>query len=194
MTKKDRNILIAIGAAALLLFGGAAVSGSFTSVLQTFIPSVEGFSATPIWDYKQWSWGYGTAAGYDQNNKPAGTITTEKAWQEALKVINSHYDELSKYVQKNLDANQWAALLSFSYNTGTGNAKNIVDTINTGTTADVVTRMKKYVYAGGVYNQGLMNRRVKETDLYQGKTGTGSYAVETIFERIHPDLIGEVEY
>lgn len=141
---------------------------NYIDVVKSFIPSVEGFSAVPIWDYDQWSWGYGTAAGYNKNKKPAGTISQDKAMQELLKVVNAHYKILAPLVKKKLTANQWAALLSFSYNLGTeGGPKKIIETINAGTVADVVTRMKKYIYAGGLINQGLVNRRKKETALYQ---------------------------
>lgn len=170
MTKSEKTILFLALLGALIIPGMAKASVSssaFTSVLQSFIPSVEGFLAKPIWDYKQWSWGYGTAAGFDPNKKPTGTITREKAWQEALKVITDHYNQLSPLLTKTLNPNQWAALLSFSYNAGPGNAKKIIQTINTGTTADVVTRMKKYVVAGDQTNAGLVTRRKKETDLYQ---------------------------
>lgn len=168
---------------------------TFLPILKSFIPNVEGFTPTPIWDYKQWSWGYGTAAGFNQNIKPQGSITREKAWQEAeKKYIIPHYNQLSPLVKKSLSANQWAALLSFSYNAGPGNAKNIIQTINSGNTADVVARIKKYVYAGGKLNQGLVNRRQKETDLYQGLQSYGRTFTPGTIERIHPDLIGEFEY
>lgn len=168
---------------------------AFLPILKKFIPNVEGFTPTAIWDHKQWSWGYGTACGFDPNVKPSGSITPGKAWTEAEKVyILPHYSQLAPLVMKNLNNNQWAALLSFSYNAGPGNAKNIIQTINSGSMSDVVTRMKKYVYASGVRNQGLVNRRQKETDLYQGLTSYARAYTPDVIERIHPDLIGEVEY
>lgn len=169
MKAQTRNIIILTAAALLLL----PMGGSYSGILKSFIPAVEGFSPVPLWDYSQWSWGYGTAAGFDPNVKPQGTITREKAWTEAAKVINNHYNQLKGYVNKKLTGNQWAALLSFSYNCGPGAAVKIIETINTGTTAAVVARMAKYVYAGGVYNTGLVNRRRKETDLYQGLQSYG---------------------
>lgn len=196
MTRKQTNTIALVALGLLLLFPVAISNGDYRAVLQNFIPLVEGYSPTPIWDYSQWSWGYGTAAGYDPNKKPAGTISRERAWQEALQVINSHASQLIPTVKANLNKNQAAALLSFSYNCGTGNAKNIVQTINSGTVADVVARMKKYVYAGGKYNQGLANRRQKETDLYQGITSYGRMM------EVEPDpanwipaeMIGDREY
>lgn len=144
-----------------------AASASFEPALKIFLPSVEGFSAYPVWDYKQWSWGYGTAAGFDQNKKPAGTITKERAWQDSLKLINQHYNYLKPLIKVPLNANQWAALLSFSYNLGSGNADNLVANINSGNEAALFTQWRKYVKAGGVRNQGLVNRREKEIALWK---------------------------
>lgn len=177
--------------ATLLLWGK-----KFVTILKSFLPQVEGFTPTPIWDYKQWSWGYGTAAGYDRNKKPAGSITREKAWQEAEKVIAQNYSQLKGIVKKPLNQNEWASLLSFTYNAGIGNARNIVQTINSGgSPSDVVTRMKKYIYAGGKINNGLINRREKEANLYLGKTIGQVYASTiTAPERIHPDLITDFAY
>lgn len=155
--------LVVLGAGA-----STSVVGQQFDILKWFIPSVEGFSPYPIWDYDQWSWGYGTAAGYDKKKKPTGTITKEKAIQDTMKVLNDHYKYLSPKVKKPLTPKQWAALLSFSYNLGTDPAKKIVSTINAGTAQQVVNRMKLYVYADRVKLQGLVNRRKKETDLYLG--------------------------
>lgn len=186
---------IKVIAGAGLLIWLLSAGKSFMGILKSFIPSVEGFTASPIWDYKQWSWGYGTAAGFDPNKKPSGTITREKAWSDAEKVIDSNYQVLKALVKKNLNGHQWAALLSFAYNAGVGNAKNIVETINAGTTQEVITRIKKYVYAGGVYNQGLANRREKEALLYQGKISSiGQVQDPGWIERIHPDLVGDHPY
>jgi len=190
MTKRERNIGLIVLAGLLLLPGAIGGGGDYMQILQTFLPAREGFSAVPLWDYSQWSWGYGTAAGFDPNKKPAGTITRDRAWQEAAAVIQKHYNQLAARVNKKLNSNQWAALLSFSYNTGTGNAFKIVETINTGTAADVITRMKKYVYAGGVYNQGLANRREKETDLYQGIQSYGRSAEMEFDQPL--ELYGEI--
>ena len=198
MTKTEKGILFVVGIGILFFAGGS--SGDYLSVLKMFVPKVEGFLSTPVWDYKQWSWGYGTAAGYDRNNKPAGSITRERAFAEMMAVFNSHYQALAPLVKKKLNANQWAALLSFSFNCGVGNAKNIVETINSGTVADVVARMQKYIYAGGVRNDGLVNRRKKETDLYQGimsNTNTGRMMPEDelfLENRIPASQIGEYEY
>lgn len=142
-------------------------TGNFRAVLSSFIPSVEKFTAYPVWDYDQWSWGYGTAAGYDKNKKPAGSITRSKAFEDMMHVLNANYKILFPLVQRQLNANQWAALLSFSYNLGPYQADNLIPNINSGNDAALFTQMRKYVLADGVKLQGLVNRREKEIALWK---------------------------
>lgn len=167
MTKKERNIgLLILTAIIILPMAASASHSSFVTPLQNFIPAVEGFSATPVWDVKQWSWGYGTAAGFDPDNKPKGTITREQAFIDMMKVINHNYNYLKNVITRPLNGNQWAALLSFSYNLGPGNADNLAPNINSGDDTALFAQWRKYVNAGGHYNQGSANRREKEIALW----------------------------
>lgn len=166
MTKNEKTILVISAIAALMLIPMATGTG-FTEAIKKFLPSVESFSAKPVWDFEQWSWGYGTAAGYDKNKKPAGTITPERAMQDLLKVVNNHYGQLSPQVKRKLTPNQWAALLSFSYNLGSGVADNLIPNINSHNDQALFTQWKKYIYAGGKPLQGLISRRQKEVDLWR---------------------------
>lgn len=165
MQATTRNALIVTGGL-LLLLNSKTAAGGYLTVLKDFLPEVEGFSPVPIWDVRQWSWGYGTPAGYDPNRKPAGTITRQRAWSESVKYINSDYNYLRPMITKRLNANQWAAFLSFSYNVGRYSADNLVSIINNNTPSAVVSKMKEYKYSDGQLSQGLINRRKKESDLY----------------------------
>lgn len=153
-----------------LALGGAAVYIAYTLMdfktrlrkkLSTFIPSVEGFIPYPKWDYKQYSWGYGTAAP-----GPTGTITREQAITDALVHLFNDYDTLRPQVKRPLTVNQWTAYLSFSYNEGVGNADNLLGNINSGNDTALATQWRKYIYAGGMVNQDLVDRREKELLLW----------------------------
>lgn len=168
MRKKEKENLLWVLLGALIIVPVFMLPGTYTGILRDFIPFVEGFSPVPIWDYNQWSWGYGTAAGYDPNKKPPGTIDRNRAMVAMLNVVNDNYNYLSPYVTKKLSPWQWAALLSFSYNVGPEGAKKVITTINTGDSEAVAVHMRKYKYAGGQVNQGLVNRREKEIALYNG--------------------------
>jgi len=142
---------------------------AYSNILKNFLPAWEWFSAIPYWDYKQWSWGYGTrvpGSVADKNINPGGTITRAKAMTDALNHIQGDYNYLKPLIFRNLTGNQWAALLSFSYNLGPGNADNLVNNINTGDLAALETQWKLYINAGGVPNDTLIRRRAAEWNLY----------------------------
>lgn len=131
------------------------------NTLASFIPSVEGFSAHPYWDVSRYSWGYGTAAP-----GASGTITREKAFADMTAHLLSDYRYLKPLITRNLSVKQWAALLSFSYNEGPGNADNLVADINSGDDTALQAHWKKYIYAGGVASSDLIDRRGKEWALW----------------------------
>lgn len=131
------------------------------NVARAFLQSEEGFSATPYWDVSRWSWGYGTQAP-----GPGGTIDRDTAADDMMKHVMQDYDYLKKLITMPLTANQWGALLSFSYNLGPGNADNLVDNINRGDYIALGEQWNKYVYAGGVINSALVGRRQREWELF----------------------------
>lgn len=144
------------------------------SILEGFIKQVEGFLPTPVWDFKQWSWGYGTAAGYNKNLKPSGSITRDRATKDALEVHKKNYAYLKPFVKIPLTDSQWAAVLSFAYNAGPGAAKSeLVTPLNRKDWNTVALRMKNYNRAGGKVNDGLINRRKKEVSLFLNGSTAG---------------------
>ena len=153
------NILIA-GAAALVAWH-MTFKTRLINKLAAFIPAVEGFIPVSKWDYKQYSWGYGTRAP-----GPGLPITREKAFAEMLSHLMGDYDILRPQVTRVLNTNQWAAYLSFSYNEGVGSADNLLGNINSHNDTALATQWRKYIYAGGVVNQDLVERREKELALW----------------------------
>jgi GH24 family phage-related lysozyme (muramidase) len=129
--------------------------------LSAFIPSVEGFIPVSKWDYKQYSWGYGTAAP-----GPGLSITRAQAFAEMLIHLMSDYEKLKVRVTRSLTVAQWTAYLSFSYNEGIGSAYNLLGNINSGNDTALATQWRKYVYAGGVVDDDLVERREKELVLW----------------------------
>lgn len=146
----------------LLLIKRKAMFDLLAKVLQ----HLEGFSSVPYWDFKQWSWGYGTRVPGSVDNKnvrPGGTITKERAAEEAVKYSKQSFNTLSKRITKKLNTNQWAAILSFDYNTGS--ASKLVSEINDNSPT-LESHIKQYIYAGGKVNPGLVARRAYEWKLY----------------------------
>lgn len=165
MSKKTTWILLGAGLLLLILNN----MGPWKDILSTFLPNWEGFKSTPYWDYKQWSWGYGTKVPGSVANpsvKPAGTITRSKALQDALQHINNDYLYLKPMIKVPLNNKQWAAILSFSYNLGPGNADNLIPNINSGDYAALETQWKEYINAGGEPSDELIDRRNAEWQLF----------------------------
>lgn len=134
------------------------------TITDWLIPEFESFRAHPYWDYRQYSWGYGTRAP-----GATGTITREKALQEMRAYLTADYNTLSRLITRSLNANQWAALLSFSYNLGVDDAKNLVPNINAGRETALGEQWNKYIYAGGVKNSELIRRRGIEWNIWKGR-------------------------
>lgn len=65
-----------------------------------------------------------------------------------------------------LNQNQFDALVSFTYNLGCGNLRDIAAYLNRNDFSGATTAMKRYVHAGGQVLQGLVTRRNKEVELF----------------------------
>jgi lysozyme len=156
-----QEYIIAGGVIAILAFFTNNFKDRLLNKLATFIPSVEGFESTPYWDVSRYSWGYGTAAP-----GPTGTITREQAFTDMVAYLLADYSTLKKRITRTLTVNQWAALLSFSYNLGIGNALNLLPNINAGNNGSLGTQWRKYIYADGKVNDNLVERREKEWALW----------------------------
>lgn len=168
---KRKTVYYIAGGVALLLLLLPAVSLANTSAVQNvsqilqvtdwLIPQFEQFKSSPYWDVSRWSWGYGTQAP-----GPTGIITRDQALQDMRTVVNDNYNYLSEVITRPLNANQWGALMSFTYNEGEGNGDNLVDDINAGNDAVLEPHWKKYIYAGGKINSDLVARRNSEWQLW----------------------------
>lgn len=124
----------------------------------------EKFMPNAYWDYKQHSVGYGTRA-----SSPDQTVTKQEAKTMLQDWIKKDYNRLLKKLAVDLNDNQMAALLSFSYNAGIGSAMNVVDMLNKGAYDQARNYMNSIVHAGGKKLSGLVKRREAETNqLFRG--------------------------
>ena len=170
MKNKQVFLLGAVAVLILLLIpGGAFAASNFMNIANDFVIAHEGFVDHPYPDNSQYSWGYGTKAP-----GPTGNITREQARIEMEQHLQQDYDYLSQLIFRSLNANQWAALLDFSYNVGPGNADNLVDNINNGSDgndAALFAQMRLYnketKNGVKVLNQNLADRREDEIALWQ---------------------------
>jgi len=127
------------------------------------IAQFEGFYEKPYWDYKQWSYGYGSKA-------PGKDASISKS--DAMDMLNQRIPEYTKHIKSAvtvpLTQNQVDALASFTYNVGPGWTKNssVIDSLNSGDYQGAADNMLKYNKAGGKVLKGLENRRAAERKLF----------------------------
>lgn len=165
MTQRQK-ILIAAGSIILIIL---TMGKAWESILNSFLKKWELFRPTPYWDVKQWSWGYGTrvpGSSADPGNKPPGAISPSQAITDALRHANNDYLYLKPMIKAPLNSSQWAALLSFSYNLGPGNADNLVDNINNHNLTALKNQWESYINADGVPNSNLIQRRAAEWKMF----------------------------
>lgn len=155
------------------ILAGLAIMGlsfvNWKNVLSNFLSAWEGFSPIPYWDVSRWSWGYGTRVPGSTNNRsirPSGSITRAKAMTDAITFANGLFSELAPLVTVKLNSNQWSAFLSFAYNLGADDAKHLLNNINSNNLSALGVQWNSYVYAGGVRNSDLVERRAAEWELY----------------------------
>ena len=123
-----------------------------------------------------WTIGYGHTAGV----KEGDTITQKQADDylrndlEKYEKAVMNYDGIYHFNQ-----NQFDALVSFTYNCGVGNLKNLTQS-GKRTIAQISTKLPLYNKAGGVVLRGLQRRRAAEKELFDShiksdKTDTTKY-------------------
>ena len=140
-----------------------------------FIKAVEGFSAKPYYDYSQYTVGYGTKCPDEKYDEYVANgiskAEAEELLQEELTEIEDtlNQDFIDKY-NLTFTQNQFDALVSFSYNIGTGwitydsSLRNAI--LNNAVDNDMVYAFSLYCTAGGKYLPGLVTRRLCEANIY----------------------------
>lgn len=137
-----------------------------------FIKDHEGFIKYAMWDYAQWSIGYGTRCEKDEF--PDG-ITEEEAdyrLRFMLADFEKSLDALEKRFGREFSQQEYDALLSFTFNLGAGWMSR-TDTMtykmlysNTFTEMEFVNTLGLWINAGGQPLNGLAQRRMDEANLY----------------------------
>lgn len=123
-----------------------------------------------------WTIGYGHTAGVKE-----GDIITQETAEAYLR---NDLEKNEKTVMNydgiyNFNQNQFDALVSFTYNCGAGNLKNLTQS-GKRTIAQISTKLPLYNKAGGVVLLGLQRRRAAERQLFDtpietDKTDTTKY-------------------
>lgn len=114
--------------------------------------------------------GWGTIQYENGTKVKIGEVLTEKRAEELLEYEGEKKAvEINKLLKKELNQNQYDAILSFTYNVGSGNLgkSTLLKKINISPCdASIKSEFMKWIYAGGQKLKGLENRRKEEAALY----------------------------
>lgn len=127
-----------------------------------FIKKFEGCSLSAYWDVDGYSIGYGHHKNVNKDDK----ITKEHAQLLLVQDLWGYVNAVNMYDAKyHFTQNEFDALVSFAYNCGVGNLKNLTKN-GTRTKEQIAGKILEYNKAGGKVNAGLTKRRKAEHDLF----------------------------
>lgn len=126
------------------------------------IRKFEGCSLTAYWDVDGYSIGYGHHTNVKENDKITKDMALIFLAFDLVRFMNAVNEYDTKY---HWSQNEFDALVSFTYNCGVGNLKNLT---GNGTRSKIVIAEKILLYnkAGGKVNAGLTKRRQAEHNLF----------------------------
>ncbi len=136
----------------------------------------EGFCKYPVWDYSQWTVGYGTRCPSDMLSEYRSRGITEHEAELLLRehLANTEWLINTKLIEKfglNMTQGQFDALVTFSYNMGPGwitsPSQNIYQQVVNGATGnDIIDALSRWCKAGGSVHNVLLRRRLSESRMY----------------------------
>ncbi len=136
----------------------------------------EGFVKYPVWDYSQWTVGYGTRCPSDMLGEYRSRGITEYEAELLLRehLANTEWLINTKLIEKfslNMTQGQFDALVTFSYNMGPGwitsPSQNIYQQVVKGATGnDIIDALSRWCKAGGSVHNVLLRRRLSEARIY----------------------------
>ncbi len=180
----------------VLPFNAAAASMKASDALVQFIKNSEGFTKYAMWDYQQWSIGYGTKC--EAGEYPDG-ITEEQADALLRKALSVSEGAVNSFVSKNQlnpTQQQYDCMVSITYGLGTEwmlskyNLPKLF--INGCEELELLNSLGSWVNAGGETLNGLIYRRMRETYIYfHGEyNSTGDIAKDTPYACVKMDPAG----
>ena len=184
-----------------MLFTGAAAEEvlSVSDEAIRILKLEEGFSATPYWDYAQWTVGYGTKCPDDKLEEYRQNGIPEEEAEALLRTYIAKFEsEIHGFMIRTgvqLNQNQFDALLLFSYNCGSGWAYTPTGGIYTAvvngvTGSELIDAFARWCNAGGQIKTFLLRRRLCEANIYLN--GMYSQAAPQNFGYVLYDACGGV--
>lgn len=130
-----------------------------------------------------WTIGYGHTSGVVQGM----TITQDQADVYLRDDIEKYENAVNKYnAIYGFNQNQFDALVSFTYNCGVGNLKNLTQS-GKRTISQISTKILLYNKAGGVTLLGLQRRRAAEKELFDASIKSNKTDSKTYYPKYTGD-------
>ena len=129
------------------------------------ITSFEGCRLTAYQDsVGVWTIGYGHTSGVYQGM----TITEEEAIAFLRQDLKTGENAVNSNVTYGINQNQFDALVSFTFNVGTGNftSSTLLKKLNAGDVNGAANEFDRWIYAGGQVLEGLVRRRAAEKQMF----------------------------
>jgi lysozyme len=154
---------------------GAIVILLLMSTKSTAAAIIAVFEGKKLKAYKDqggvWTIGFGSTYNIDENRpvKEGDTITEATALRWLKTITANLQADIKKLVTVPVTQNQLDSLTSLAYNIGPTAFKNstLLYRLNAGKPKDEVSeQFMRWVFVKGVMNQGLVNRRSKERELF----------------------------
>lgn len=142
------------------------------------IKSFEGCRLTAYQDsVGVWTIGYGHTSGVYSGM----TITEAQAEAYLKSDLVTSENAVNKYVTYAINQNQFDALVSFTFNLGSGNlaSSTLLKKLNQGDISGAANEFDKWIYAGGEVLEGLVKRRAAEKELFLYGTVSGGGGTTT---------------
>jgi lysozyme len=123
--------------------------------------------------------GYGHTGYQHQDGTVYAGMTITKAQADNFLEYDMHQFEarVGALVKVPLTDDEFAALVSFDFNTGSLSTSTLLRKLNKGDYTGAADQLLRWVHAGGKVYRGLVRRRESERNLFLGKT---PYIVETV--------------
>ena len=168
--------VLAVSCFTLFAFGAHATTNMKASnACINMIKETEGFFAIPYWDYSQWTVGFGTTCPADKLEEyQQNGIPVEAAEELLLEQLAKFEKSVNDYAKKNglkLTQNQFDALVSFTYNLGSGTLTKSGSALGSAILSgakdnELIFAFSIYCMAGGEFMPGLMRRRLAEANMF----------------------------
>ena len=179
--KRVTSFLLAIVLLAGFVMMGSPVANAASEMTASddmiaVLKQEEGFSSKPYWDYAQYTVGYGTKCPDDMVDYYTENGITEEEAETLLRnyLANTENTINKKFIDKyglTLTQGQFDALVSFTYNCGSGWISETGGTFhnavkNGATGSELIRAFSLWCSAGGKILPGLVRRRLSEANMF----------------------------